>query len=54
MQKQNKHRLEPISFYPLKPEDVLRAFIKVDPERVKKAMKKEGIIRLNKSALPTG
>jgi len=30
-----KERLKPISFYPHKPEDVIRAFLRVDPERVK-------------------
>ena len=31
-----KNRLKPISFYGHKPEDVIRAFMKVDPKKVKK------------------
>ncbi len=30
-----KNRLKPISFYGHKPEDVIRAFMKVDPKKVK-------------------
>ncbi len=36
-----KNRLKPISFYGQKPEDVLRAFMQVDPEHVKKREEKE-------------
>jgi len=31
--------LKPISLWPLKPEDALRAFMQVDPKKVKKKIK---------------
>ena len=34
MQKDKKERLKPISFYGHKPEDVIRAFMQVDPKRM--------------------
>lgn len=34
--KGKKERLKPISFYGHKPEDVIRAFMKVDPKKVKR------------------
>ena len=33
--KKKSDRLKPISLYPLKPEQVLSVFMKVDPERVR-------------------
>lgn len=39
MPKKNKDRLKPISFYPHKPEDVIEAFLKVDPKKVRKKEK---------------
>jgi hypothetical protein len=39
--KGKKERLKPISFYGHKPEDVIRAFMKVDPKRVKQREEEE-------------
>jgi hypothetical protein len=39
--KGKKERLKPISFYGYKPEDVIRAFMKVDPKRVKQREEEE-------------
>ncbi len=36
-----KHTLKPISLYGHKVEDVLRAFMKVDPKKVEKRFKEE-------------
>jgi len=36
-----KERLKPISFYPHKPEDVIRAFLQVDPKKVKEKEREE-------------
>jgi hypothetical protein len=33
--KRKKKQLKPISFYGLKPEDVIKAFMQVDPKRLK-------------------
>jgi len=35
--KKPKERLKPISFYGHKPEDVIRAFMQTDPQKVKEA-----------------
>ena len=45
MPKKKKERLNPISFYPHKPEDVIKAFMKVDPGKVEKRLKKKGLSR---------
>ena len=39
--KGTKNRLKPISFYGHKPEDVIRAFMKVDPKKVKEREEEE-------------
>ncbi len=39
--KQMKTRAKPLSMYPLKPEEVLSAFMKIDPKKLKKAEKEE-------------
>ncbi|MGO9568025.1 MAG: hypothetical protein ACLP5H_10825 [Desulfomonilaceae bacterium] len=36
-----KNRLKPISFYGHNPEDVIRAFMKVDPKKVKQREEEE-------------
>jgi len=43
MTKKKKERLKPISFYGHKIEDIIRAFMHVDPEKVKQQLKKEKI-----------
>ncbi|MFH1116909.1 MAG: hypothetical protein V1792_23580 [Pseudomonadota bacterium] len=47
MAKKKKERLKPISFYGHKPEDVIRAFMKVDPKRIRELEEEER--RLTKS-----
>jgi hypothetical protein len=37
-----KHRLKRLSLYPLKPEEALEAFMKVNPERVEAKLKRAG------------
>ncbi len=39
--KGKKNRLKPLSFYGHEPEDVIRAFMKVDPKRVKQREEEE-------------
>jgi hypothetical protein len=39
--KDQKERLKPISFYGHSPEDVIRAFMQVDPKRVKQREQEE-------------
>jgi len=39
--KGKKERLKPISFYGHAPEDVIRAFMKVDPKKVKEREEEE-------------
>jgi hypothetical protein len=41
MTKPKKERLKPISFYGHKPEDVIRAFMQTDPQRLKEAEKQK-------------
>lgn len=36
-----KHKLKPISFYSNKPEDVLKVFMQVKPEKTKKQLKRQ-------------
>ena len=36
-----KNKLKPISFYNNKPEEVLKAFMQVKPEKIRKRLKKE-------------
>lgn len=40
MEKQKKYNKKSLSLYPLKPEEALAAFMKVDPENVKKKEQK--------------
>jgi len=42
---QKRKKQKPISFYPHKLEDVIRAFMKVDPEKVEKRLEKKGLSR---------
>jgi len=39
--KQKRKRKGPLSMYPLKPEEALSAFMKIDPKKLKKAEKEE-------------
>jgi hypothetical protein len=39
VKKPKTERLKPISFHGLKPEDVIRAFLQTDPEKLKEAEK---------------
>jgi len=39
--KGSKNRLKPISFYGHNPEDVIRAFLKVDPKKVREREEEE-------------
>lgn len=39
--KSKKHKLKPISLYPLKPEEALKRFMQVDPEKIKRTERKE-------------
>ena len=43
--KGRKERLKPRSFYGHDPKDVIRAFMQVDPEEVKKQIKKNSDLR---------
>ena len=36
-----KYKLKPLSFYGNKPEEVLKAFMQVDPKKVEEQLKKE-------------
>ncbi len=40
MPKKKKERLKPISFYPHKPEDVIRALMKVDKKKIDERLKR--------------
>lgn len=39
MKTKKKERLKPLSFHGHKPEDVIRAFMQIDPKKVKEAGK---------------
>ncbi len=39
--KSKNYKLKPTSLYPLKPEEALKRFMQVDPEKIKKAERKE-------------
>jgi len=39
--KQSKERMQPLSMYPLKPEEALTAFMGIDKKKLLKAEKKE-------------
>lgn len=43
MEKIKRPRLKPITLWPLKPSEALRAFMQVDPKRVKRALRKERV-----------
>jgi hypothetical protein len=50
----NKHRLKPLSLYPLKPEKALRLFMQVDPAKVRAGTRRLRRKRGEAGALPTG
>ncbi len=39
------HRLKPISLHPLSVKKALSAFMAVDPKKVKRRLKREGVIK---------
>jgi len=43
--KKKKEHLKPISFHPFEPEDVIKAFMKVDPKKVEDRLRKKGLSR---------
>jgi hypothetical protein len=43
MKKERKRKYDkPVSLFPLKPEDALAAFMKIDPKKIKRRERKEG------------
>ncbi len=43
MKRSKRERLKPISLHPLKAENALRAFMQVDPKKVKRRLKRKGL-----------
>ncbi|MFC2169911.1 hypothetical protein ACFLRM_05035 [Acidobacteriota bacterium] len=43
--KQSKARMQPLSMYPLKPEEALTAFMKISKKKLLRLEKKEGLGR---------
>ena len=43
MKQARKQLLKPISLWPLKAEDALRAFMQIDPKRLRRRLKRKGL-----------